>query len=227
MPRGLYKLLVIFFGLKVDVIGKAQTKYPVLLVANHISWLDIVAIGSVAKISFVAKSEIAKWPLVGFFASLQKTIFVARTKKADTKRTSNEMADHLSNGDGLVLFAEGGSNNGTHLLPFRSALVGAVFSAMKQSGAKKIMIQPLTIAYIKIQGLPISRLERAKISWDKTVSLKQNIKQILNSDIKQVIVSFGDAIALDADGDRKKITKECEIQVRKTLVALNRSEVVK
>ncbi len=227
MPRGFYKLLAVFFGLKVKVIGKVQSKYPTLLVANHISWLDIIAIGSVANISFIAKSEIAKWPLVGFFASLQKTIFVARTRKTDTKRTSNEMAKRLNDGGALVLFAEGGSNNGRHLMPFRSALVGAVFATMKQGEkqAKKIVIQPLTIAYTKIQGLQIPRFGRSNLAWNKSVSVKANIKKILNSDVKQVIISFGQPIEIKASDDRKKITKLCEAEVRKTLVALNRGEI--
>ena len=228
MPRLFYKFLAIFFGIKVKVYGKAEKKYPTLLVANHISWRDIIAIGSVAKISFIAKSEIKNWPLVGFLASLQKTIFVARTKRTDTKRTSEEMAKRLEGGGALVLFAEGGTGSGTHIRAFRSALVGSIFGVMreagKKSGAKKMILQPLTIAYTKVQGLPVSRIERSKLAWDKSASMGENISQILNPNIIEVSVKFGEPIIPKANDDRKMITKQCEIQVRKDIVALNRDE---
>jgi len=106
----------------------------------------------VANISFIAKSEL-KNGLSWFFSLVAKTIFVERQRKKDSKRASNEMANRLASGNALVLFAEGGSDIGAHILPFRSALVGAAQNAMNEGGGKQILIQPVTIAYIKLQGL--------------------------------------------------------------------------
>lgn len=222
LPRLFHRLGCAFLGLRVTVLGHPATGRPTLLVANHISWTDIIAVGAVANVTFVAKSDIKKWPFVGFMTSLQKTIFVDRTRKTDTKRTSHEMAQRLSAGGRVLLFAEGQSDIGTHVLPFRSALVGAAQSAMVAAGARNVVIQPMTIAYTHLQGMPVSRAERALISWSKSKTVSENIWQILGGGVKEVTIAFGDPVPLNATDDRKLITKQCETEVRRMLVALNR-----
>lgn len=224
VPRLFHRLCCVFFGLRVTVLGKPETNRPTLLVSNHISWTDIVSVGAIVDVTFVAKSDIAKWPLVGFFASLQKTIFVDRTRRTSAKRTSNEMAERIADGGAVLLFAEGQSDIGTHVLPFRSALVGAAQAAMMQAGAKNVAIQPMTIAYTKLQGMPVSRNERALIAWIKSKSIGENIFEILTGSIKDVTIAFGDPMPLTESDNRKIITKRCEDEVRTMLVALNRGE---
>jgi len=224
LPRLFHKLATVFLGLRITVLGRPQTGQPVLLVSNHISWTDIIAIGSVADLTFVAKSEIGAWPVVGFMASMQKTIYVDRTRRSDAKRTSHEMAERLAAGGAVMLFAEGQSDIGTHVLPFRSALVGAAQKAMMQAGAKNVAIQPMTIAYTKLQGLPVSRNERSMIAWIKSKSISENIHEILTGGIKDVTIAFGDPVPLSETDDRKAVTRRCETEVRKMLVALNRGQ---
>jgi len=221
-PRIFHKLGCIFLGLRVTMIGKPATGRPTLLVSNHISWTDIIAIGSVANVTFVAKREVGDWPFVGFMASLQKTIYVDRTRRSDAGRTSREMGAHMASGNAVLLFAEGQSDIGTHVLPFRSALIGAAQHAMIDAGAKDVWIQPLTVAYTKLQGLPVSRNERSLIAWIKSKSVKQNIVEILSGGVKDVTVSFGAPIPLDEGANRKVVSKAAEDQVRAMLVALNR-----
>jgi lyso-ornithine lipid O-acyltransferase len=122
----------------------------------------------------------------------------------------------------VVLFAEGQSDIGTHVLPFRSALVGAAQHAMEAAGATEVNIQPLTVAYTRLQGLPVSRNERSLIAWIKSKSVKQNIREILSGPIKDVTVAFGTPQVLAAGADRKAITRAAEGEVRQMLVALNR-----
>ena len=217
-----HKVGCVFLGLRVTVIGQPATGRPTLLVSNHISWTDIVAIGSVADVTFVAKSEVRDWFFVGFMARLQKTIFVDRKKRSDAGRTSREMGAHMAGGNAVLLFAEGQSDIGTHVLPFRSALIGAAQHAMIEAGAKDVWIQPLTIAYTRLQGLPVSRNERSLIAWIKSKSVKQNIREILSGSVKDVTVAFGAPMPLDEHADRKAVSKQAENQVRAMLVALNR-----
>lgn len=224
LPRLFHKLSCIFFGIRITVLGKPETNRPTLLVSNHISWTDILSIGAVANITFVAKSDIAKWPMVGFLASLQKTIFVDRTRRTDAKRTSKEMADRMADGGAVLLFAEGQSDIGTHVLPFRSALVGAAQAAMMQAGAKNTVLQPMTIAYTRLQGMPVSRNERSLIAWIKSKSIGENVREILSGSIKDVTIAFGDPKPLSEADNRKVLTKQAENEVRKMLVALNRGE---
>lgn len=222
VPRGFHRLACLFLGLRVSVLGKPKHGQPVLLVSNHIAWTDIIAIGSVADVSFVAKSDIARWPLVGFIASLQKTIYVDRTRRHDTGRALSEMVRRLAAGGTIVLFAEGQSDIGTHVLPFRSALVGAAQAAMVEFGARNVVVQPMAIAYTRVQGLPISRNERAMIAWNKSKSVRQNIIEILTGPVKDITIAFGEPRPLTETDNRKRVTRACESEVRHMLVTLNR-----
>lgn len=222
LPRLFHRLGCVFLGLRVRVIGEPSHGRATLLVSNHISWTDIVAIGSVADVTFVAKSEVGKWPFVGMMANLQRTIYVDRTRRSDAGRTAQAMGQHMAGGNAVLLFAEGQSDIGTHVLPFRSALIGAAQHAMVEAGAKDVMIQPLTIAYTKLQGLPVSRNERSLIAWIKSKSVKQNIAEILSGPVKDVTVAFGKPLPLNQGDNRKAVSKAAENQVRAMLVALNR-----
>lgn len=222
IPQLFLKMGALFLGIRVTTIGAPAKGRPTLLLSNHISWTDIVAIGSVAPVAFVAKAEIGKWPVVSLLANLQKTIYVDRNRRAGTGRTAKAMGEHMATGKPVVLFAEGQSDIGTHVLPFRSALVGAAQHAMEAAGATEVNIQPLTIAYTRLQGLPVSRNERSLIAWIKSKSVKQNIREILASPVKDVTVAFGTPQVLTHGADRKAITRAAESDVRKTLVALNR-----
>jgi 1-acyl-sn-glycerol-3-phosphate acyltransferase len=211
-----------FLGMKVKVIGEPSHDRATLIVSNHTSWTDIIAVGSAADVTFVAKSEIRHWFFVGFMASLQRTLYVDRQKRSDAKRVSQEMGKRIASGSAVLLFAEGQSDLGTHVLPFRSALIGAAQHAMQEAGATEVMIQPLTIAYTKLQGLPVGRTDRSFIAWIKSKSVKQNIREILTGGTREVTLAFGTPRPLSAGADRKVLAKQTEVEVRRMLVALNR-----
>jgi 1-acyl-sn-glycerol-3-phosphate acyltransferase len=225
VPRCFHRLGCIFLGVRVTVIGQPATGRPTLLVSNHVSWTDIVAVGSVADVTFVAKREVSEWFFVGMMARLQKTIFVDRTRRSDAGRTSREMGAHMAGGNAVLLFAEGQSDTGTHVLPFRSALVGAAQHAMLEAGAEEVLIQPLTIAYTRLQGLPVSRNERSLVAWVKSGSVMQNIGDVLRGPVKDVTVAFGTPRPLRDTDNRKLVTKAAEDDVRAMLVALNRQKL--
>src|SRR5690606_22876746 len=143
-------------------------------------------------------------------------------RRSETGRTASAMGAHMAGGNAVLLFAEGQSDIGTHVLPFRSALVGAAQHAMIEAGASDVQIQPVTIAYTKLQGLPVSRNERSMIAWIKSKSVKQNIREILSGPVKDATIAFGTPLPLTAEDNRKVVTKAAEDQVRAMLVALNR-----
>ncbi|RDE09485.1 lysophospholipid acyltransferase family protein [Pelagibacterium lacus] len=219
LPLAFYRLLAVGLGLRVRLEGERLAKGPVLLVANHIGWLDIVAIGAVLPVSFVAKSEVAGWPLVGPMARLQRTIFVDRRKRTDAGRTAREMRARIAEGGPVLLFAEGTSDIGTHVLPFRSALLGAARDAMGE-GEGAVPVQPLAIAYTKISGLPLSRADRRTVAWIGDMGVGDNLGAILSSGPKQVVLALG--APLDGAGDRKRVARTAEAAVRSMLGALNR-----
>jgi 1-acyl-sn-glycerol-3-phosphate acyltransferase len=222
IPRWFNAMGARFLGMKVKVIGTPSTDRATLIVSNHVSWTDIVAIGSKADVTFVAKSEIEKWFFVGFMASLMRTLYVDRRRRSDAGRVSREMGKRMASGGAVLLFAEGQSDIGTHVLPFRSALIGAAQHAMQEAGAGEVMIQPLTIAYTKLQGLPVGRTDRSFIAWIKSKSFKQNIREILTGGTREVVLAFGEPRPLSAGADRKQLARDTESEVRRMLVALNR-----
>ncbi|MEX2276570.1 MAG: lysophospholipid acyltransferase family protein [Cucumibacter sp.] len=222
LPRGFFWLVCRILSIRVTVIGKPYDKAPTLLLSNHISWMDIPVLGSIAPMSFVSKSDVKRWPLVGPMAALQKTIFVDRKRRTDSGRTSDAMAARLAKGDAVLLFAEGTSGMGTHVLPFRSALVGAAQAAIAASNSGGTVIQPVTIAYTHIHGLPVGRTDRSLIAWVGDMGPMDNLRHILASGTKSVTVMFGAPIMVRHDTDRKVVTRLAEMKVRAMLVALNR-----
>ena len=221
-PLVFFKLSAIGLGLRVTMEGTPIRDAPALLVANHIGWLDIVAVASKLPVSFVAKSEVARWPVVGLLAWLHRTIFVDRKRRTDTGRTAREMSARIAEGVSVLLFAEGTSDIGTHVLPFRSALMGAASAAMEGGTERPVMVQPIAIAYTAISGLPLSRNQRRQIAWIGDMGVGDNLGAILASGPKDVTIAFGAPLA--ADGDRKATARLAETQVRLMVNALNRRQ---
>ncbi len=219
-----HKTGCVFLGLRVHTIGEPLHNRPTLLLSNHISWTDIIAIGSVADVTFVAKKGVRNTFFVGFMASLQRTLYVDYERRTDARRTAREMGKRLASNGAVLLFAEGHRDLGTHVQPFRSALVGAAQQAMAEGGAKEVMIQPVTIAYTHLQGLPVSRNERSGISGMNARGFKAVLTNLLTSGVKDVTIAFGAAIPMTAETDRKIITRQAEVEVRRMLVRLNRHE---
>lgn len=208
-----YRVLIHILGIRVRVAGEMVRDRAVLLVSNHVSWADILVIGSVAPLAFISKSEIAKWPLVGVTAKLQRTVFVDRSKRQQTGDAIAEIVSRLAGGTSMVLFAEGTSSDGNHVLPFRSALVGAVREAGSRSESG-ILIQPMSICYTAINGIPMGRQHRPLIAWYGDLDFLPHIKMLMGRGTIDAIVTFGEPFPADSASDRKAMTKTLEATVR-------------
>ena len=130
IPVFYHRLICALLGVRVRVVGAPIAAHPLLIVANHASWLDISVITSAAPVVFVAKREIASWPFFGLLAKLQRSVFVDRERRHKTGEVNAEIAQRLAEGDPVVLFGEGTSSDGNRVLPFRSALIGAARDAL-------------------------------------------------------------------------------------------------
>lgn len=154
-------------GCQVQIIGQVAQRTedgrPVVFVSNHSSWLDIPVLGGLLPGCFVAKEEVGTWPVVGTIARLGRTLYVRRSRSS-TGRERDEMVDRLKGGDNLVLFPEGTTSDGSRVLPFRSAFLSIAELAVTEAG-KGPIIQPVSIVYDRISGLPIGRAARPIIAW--------------------------------------------------------------
>ncbi len=150
-------------GLRVRVIGQPARGggRPVVFASNHSSWLDILALGGVLEGCFIAKEEVGRWPVIRTVARLGRTVFVTR-RPAETGRERNAMRDRLDAGDNLILFPEGTSSDGSRVLPFRSVFFSV---AEAQPGRSCPLVQPVSIVYDQLGGLPIGRASRPVFAW--------------------------------------------------------------
>jgi lyso-ornithine lipid O-acyltransferase len=213
------RFVCFLIGIRITVTGMPADERPLLLLSNHNSWLDIPILASVAPVSFVAKREVASWPMVGFLARTQRTVFVDRDRRHATGAQADEIAGRLSKGDILVLFAEGTSSDGNKVLPFRSALVGAAQRTIEDGGVATV--QPVAIAYKRMLGLPLGRQHRPLVAWYGGTDLLPHLKRILSEGGIDVNVVFGPARTLSAADNRKAATQQAGDLVRKLVSALN------
>jgi 1-acyl-sn-glycerol-3-phosphate acyltransferase len=208
-----YRVLTYIVGIRVRVVGEPVRDRAVLLVSNHVSWADILVIGSIMPVAFIAKAEVRRWLLVGITAELQRTVFVDRTRRQQTGDAIAEIVQRIAGGTSMVLFAEGTSSDGNHVLPFRSALIGAAreVGARSESG---ILVQPMSIAYTAINGIPMGRQYRPIIAWYGDLDFMPHIKGLMDSGAVDAVVTYGEPVMADGSTDRKAMAKALESTVR-------------
>jgi lyso-ornithine lipid O-acyltransferase len=209
-----YRVLRGLLRIRVRVDGEQVAGRAVLYISNHVSWVDIVVIGSLGPVAFVAKSEVRKWPLVGITAEIQRTVFVDRARRHQTSGAIGEIAKRLAGGTSVVLFAEGTSSDGNRVLPFRSALVGAVKEASERAESG-ILIQPMSICYTGLNGIPMGRQHRPTVAWYGDLDFMPHIKAFIARGAVDAVVSYGEPVAADGTADRKAMTRSLEGAVRK------------
>ncbi|KQT50515.1 acyl-phosphate glycerol 3-phosphate acyltransferase [Methylobacterium sp. Leaf456] len=220
IPVWFHRLFLRLFSVRVTQSGTPPPPgEPALVLSNHVSWLDIVALGSLRPLSFVAKSEIEGWPVIGTLAKLQRTVFIERAKRAATASVNATVGERLAGGDLIVLFAEGTTGDGLHLLPFRSSLVGAARAALaaETGGLARIRLQPLALCYPRRNGLPVTRTERPEVAWYGDMELAPHLGLFATRGPIDVHIAWGPPIPFDAATDRKRATAEAEAAVRRAL----------
>ncbi len=185
---------------------------PMLIASNHISWLDIPVLSSIAPLSFVAKREVASWPFISWLARLQRTIFIDRTRRSAVAETRAQILERLQNDERIVLFAEGTSSDGNQVLPFKSPL----FAAIEPNGMNdsRYQLQTCAIVYTHIYGLPMNRQQRPAIAWYGDMDMLSHAWGVLKGGPLDVHVRLGEPVSLATVGDRKKLAVHAYERVR-------------
>ena len=224
IPHLYHRILCALIGVRIREVGRRSADSPALILSNHVSWLDICVISALSPVVFVAKREVAGWPVFGWLAKLQRTIFINRQARHQTGAATKEIAGRLLGGDAVVLFAEGTSSDGIRVLPFRSSLVGAVHHALGSSTHHThITVQPMSLAYVSLSGVPLGRGLRERVAWYGDADLIPHLLRVLSSGAVDVTVSWGEANAYDMSADRKAIARDAEQSVRRMPAAALRS----
>ena len=215
LPRIYHRACCRILSLRLVVRGRLETGPSTLFVANHTSYLDISVLGATIPGSFVAKAEVADWPLFGWLAKLQRTVFVDRRTSA-TATQRDEIARRLDIGDSLILFPEGTSSDGNRTLPFKSALFGV---AQIEVGGRPITVQPVSVAYTLLEGLPMGRALRPYFAWYGDMEMARHIWQLLALGSFTVVVTFHEPVTIAQFGSRKEMAAHCQAVVAGGLAA--------
>ncbi len=213
IPQWFHRSLIFLIGVRVKVHGEFSRAHPLLLVCNHISWLDIMVMGSIKELCFIAKAEVAAWPIISRLAKMQGTVFVDRQRSHDAAIQADSIASRLLHGDVMVLFAEGTTGDGNRILPFNSSLLGAAQYALRQSYIDMVAVQPVAISYTRLHAMPLGRRYQSEVSWPGNTPPVSHLLNILIKSAFDVDVVLGNPLDFTATSNRKAIARTASDQV--------------
>ena len=204
-------------GIKIIYKGEISKNRPLMLVSNHVSWLDILVLGASAPLVFIAKSEVRDWPIFGVLAKLQRSVFIERHRRGKTREQVSTIAKRMKQGDVVVLFPEGTTSDGNFILPFKSALFGAAQSAHDGMTTPNLTIQPVCIAYCSAHGIPLGRGGRDLAAWPGDVPLLPHLGDVIAEGSLGIEITFPPPLAFDHQMKRSEIARLCEESITSSL----------
>ncbi len=176
---------------------------PVMLVANHVSWLDVYSLITICPSRFVAKSEIRTWPLLGWLSQNVGTLFIERAKRKDTARINQDIGNALTTGDWVAVFPEGTTGDGTILRHFHASL-------LQSAVAVEASLYPVAIRYHDASG------EISKAAVYVSVSLLESLRQILQQPWIDVELIFSDPVN-SSGKNRRELARSTEKAIANSL----------
>jgi 1-acyl-sn-glycerol-3-phosphate acyltransferase len=204
-----YTLLVrLILNIKVTVTGDEGMleRGGYVIIANHVSYVDGIVLGSIFPIIFVSKREVRKWPIVGQWNVLCGTIFINRQRKVRVVALVKEMTRKLRQEANILLFPEGTSTNGEKMLPFQTAPLAAPLR-------NRSIIVPVTLTYKTIDDQPVTAANRDSIYWYGDMEFVTHLWNLLALREIEVLVTIQSKIEcfhyLDNSAGRKKLAEDC------------------
>lgn len=199
----------------ITLSGAAPTGPGTLYVSNHISWMDIVVIGSALDANFIAKSDVRGWPVIGPLSRRSGTLFVAREERHRVHEQADRIGQRLKSGRSLVLFAEGTTSDGLSILPFRSSLFEAAIHAAR--------IQPIAIGYHGGDGARLSDDAMRMIGWTGDEELLANLGAVSGLSLSAE-VRLAPAFVPEPGISRKALAERCRAEVLDAYAAIRSPE---
>jgi 1-acyl-sn-glycerol-3-phosphate acyltransferase len=195
--------------MRVSIQGKPLTR-NVLFLANHVSWLDIMILAGASGAAFVAKAEVGRWPVVGWLAGLNDTVYVERSDRRNVRGQADALRTALTSGPPVALFPEGTTEGGHEVLPFRASLLASLFPPLPG-----VLVQPVAIDYGPAVG---------DIAWLGQEPAGTNAKRVLSRrGTIPVVVSFLEPVDPTEMGDRKALAAAAQAEVEAALQAFEGS----
>lgn len=199
-------------GHQLIIKGELSKAKPTLFIANHSTYVDILVLGTFIPARFVAKQEVAKWPVMGWLATNQGTIYIDRNRNAIAEGTE-KLIEFLDKGESLILFPEGTTSDGCRILPFGSSFFDV---AVK----KNLDIQPVTVTYAGWDRLPMPRYMRKLCGWfSPDVDLVSHLWSLAQWGTVQVVVDLHPPLKAQDFSSRKELAQASFQAVQSGLIA--------
>ncbi|MEA3001118.1 MAG: lyso-ornithine lipid O-acyltransferase [Sphingomonadales bacterium] len=190
-------------GMRVRVEG-APLARNVLFLANHLSWLDILVLAGASGTAFVAKDDVARWPVIGWLARLNDTVFIARTSRAGVKGQADALRTALASGLPVALFPEGTTEGGIDILPFRASLLASLFPPLE-----RVKAQPVAIDY---------GVAAHEIAWIGDETAPANARRVLSRrGTAEVMLRFLAPVDPASVHDRKHLAEAARAEIVEAL----------
>ena len=208
IPKLWHRSMLKLVQMRVDTTGQPVTGEPIVYISNHASYVDVIVLGSLVEGCFVAKSEVAGWPFFGWLAKVGRTVFVDRERRSKSGTQRDTLLEHLKEGDNVIFFPEGTSNNGKRIERFKSTLLAAAEHPVR--GDKPARVQPIVIAYTGIHGLPMGRRAMPKFAWYGDMELMPHLFELMQVGPCEARVEFLEPVSIEDFTSRKDLTAHCE-----------------
>jgi lyso-ornithine lipid O-acyltransferase len=214
LPPLLHRALCLSLGVRLTVHGEPATAGPQLVVANHVSWLDIVVLGAMRPTEFLAKKEVGDGFFTRHLVALQGAVYIDRARKRKIPPANAEMARRMRAGSPVVLFAEATTNDGNRILRFRSSHFESSRIALAAEGATNGLVQPLFIAYSRRVGMPVGRPDRPLVAWYGDMTFFDHFWRFLMAGRVDCDIYCGAPIDVRSTETRKILARRAEVAVR-------------
>jgi 1-acyl-sn-glycerol-3-phosphate acyltransferase len=197
-------------GVRIRVEGRPFTACPTLYVANHVSYLDILAMGAATDGTFIAKSEIAGWPLFGTLGRITRTLFIRRHWRSALIQR-NALAARMRLGESFVLFGEGTSSNGLSVLPIKTSLLSVAEPWILDCA---VAVQPVTLAYVRLgDGTPIDAGNCDLYAWHSEAEFLPHLWGSMQACGVEIQVIVGQPVLSWSVRSRKPLGRELRLQL--------------
>jgi 1-acyl-sn-glycerol-3-phosphate acyltransferase len=203
-------------GIEVVANGGMSGGSPRFVVANHVSWTDIIAIASLYPLTFLAKAEVARWPVLGFLARLQGTVFVDRAHRSAIPKVNAALAEELRQGRDIVVFAEGTSSDGANVLKFNASHFAMLSSLARGEDGCAAAVIPAAFLYAP-RGEPGGNAESFDVGWYGDMSFVPHLWTLMRRGGARCHILFGEPLHPSSFADRKTLAQTAQNCVRRLL----------
>ena len=218
-----FKAMLVGLRIHVQVHGQASHERPLIVVSNHMSYVDVFILGSLMPLSFTPKNEVRGWPVIGFFCQLADCFFIDRNPRK-AKEMSAMLRDGITNARVLCIFPEATTSDGLRILPFKSSLLS--IAETTHDGAE-VAVQPVALAYTHLSNMPIDSGNRTQIAWVGEAEFAPHVLHFLTLGKLNAKVTFLPTVTAGAFASRKLLAASLEHSISESHAEMLRLQVQK